>query len=296
MIEVHADDFCISPGASRDIIECINLGSVNGTSIMPDSPYFEECMEILKDECKKPVFLSVHLDLITGRALSGVSVLTDKEGFFNITWLKFILISLIPFYRTKYRNAVKRELSLQIDRCLPYMDQRGIRIDSHRHIHMVPMIFGVIMELIREKGLKLDYIRITKDDLRLYKGLKGFDHFQPFGLIKSLLLILFSDIDLIRFRRELSGHTADFGCILFSGKMTENNMLRVLSAKKRSKALSGRNMEIMVHPYLIKDSSEIDSIHDLEDKGYVVSHFRTEEKMAVKSRRVMDFIQYFSQE
>ncbi len=296
MIEIHADDFCISPGASRDIIDCINNGSVIGTSIMPDSPYFEECMEILKNECHKPVFLSAHLDLITGRALTGVSVLTDKEGFFNITWSKYILLSLIPFFRGKYRKAVRKELSEQIDRCIPYMGDEGIRIDSHRHIHMLPMVFATVMDLIREKGLKLSYIRITKDDLRLYRGLGGFDHFSPSAILKCFLLIIFSHINTLRFGRELKGHTADFGCILFSGKMTERNLMKVLSAKKRIKSLKGRDMEIMVHPYLIKDRAEIDSIHDTEDKGYVVSSLRTEEIRAVKSRKVRSLIQFFAQE
>ncbi|MCR4589268.1 MAG: ChbG/HpnK family deacetylase [Lachnospiraceae bacterium] len=286
MIEIHSDDFCITPGASRQILNCINNGCVNGISIMPDSEYFAECLDILKAECGKDIFISVHLDLITGKAVSGKSVITDRDGFFNITYIKYILIFLIPLYRRKYREAVKKELSAQLDLCLPYLDRKKIRIDSHRHIHMVPGIFSVVMELIKEKGLGLEYMRITKDRPGYFKGLPAFQHFSIKGVIKSLLLRFFSDIDLCRFHRELKGHTADFAAILFSGMMTEKNLRLILENKRHSKNLAGRDLEIMVHPYFVSDPGEIQRIHDTEDKGYVASDMRRKEIDAVLSERI----------
>ncbi len=295
MIEIHADDFCITPGASRDIIDCINEGAVNGISIMADSPYLTECMEILKEECRKPVRRSVHLDLITGKALTGVSPLTDGEGYFNTSYMKYILISFLPFYGIKYRKYIKAELSAQIERCFPYMDSEGIRIDSHRHIHMVPLVFSLVMEIIREKGYKLSYIRITKDDPGLYSDLPGFDGFRVFGVIKSLLLTLFSYIDLYCFGEELKGRTADFASIIFSGKMTERNMIRILH--RRSAGSSGRNgdMEIMVHPFQVRDPDELSSIHDPEDREYSVSSLREKEIKAVKSPGVAKILKGMKQ-
>ena len=293
MIEIHADDFGISPGASEQIIDCINNGCVNGTSILPNSPCLEECMDILKTECKKDVFLSVHFDLITGKALSGQSVLTDSEGYFNISYFRYILILSLPFIRSKYLEAVKTELSAQLDRCLPYLDRDGIRIDSHRHVHMIPAVFSVVMELIREKGLKLSYIRITKDAPYAFRGIGHFSHFRPLNIIKSLLLFAIGTVNLIRFGKILEGKSADFAGILFSGSVTTKNLHNILKNREHYKAAK-RGLEIMVHPYRITDRVSIDSIHDIEDKAYVASEMRKLEKDAVKDIRNIGLVKKLS--
>lgn len=285
MIEIHADDFGISPDASEQIIDCINKGCVNGTSIMPNSPYLAECMKLLKTECKKEVYLSVHFDLITGKAVTGRSILTDREGFFNISYLRYILICFLPFFRKKYLDAVKKELSSQLDICLPYLDREHIRIDSHRHVHMIPAVFSVIMDLIREKGLKLSYIRITKDVPYAYRGIGHFSYFRPVNIIKCLLLYAFGNINLIRFGKSLEGKTADFAGILFSGSLTENNLYCILKNAEHHRNSQGRGLEVMIHPYRITDSNEINAIHDREDRGYVASDMRRMEQEAVKSSR-----------
>ncbi len=282
MIEIHADDFGISPGASEQIIDCINNGCVNGTSIMPNSPYLSECMELLRRDCRKEVFLSVHFDLITGHALSGRSILTDGEGYFNVSYSGYILNLLLPFYRRKYLAAVKKELSAQLDRCLPYLDRERIRIDSHRHVHMIPAVFSIIMELIKEKNLRLSYIRITSDAPYAFRGIGHFTDFRPLNIIKSLLLFAFGTVNLFRFKKSLKGKTADFAGILFSGSLTPGNLRNILTNRLHRKAAK-RGLEIMIHPYFITDGNEISAIHDTEDRAYVVSEMRRLEIEAVKS-------------
>ncbi len=289
-IEIHADDYAMFPGSSRMIIDCINNGCVNGTSIMPNSSHFEECMRIFKDECKKDAYLSIHLDLITGKAMSGPGILTDSEGFFNISYFRYILISLIPFYRTKYLRAIKKELSMQIDAALPFLDRNHIRIDSHRHIHMVPAIFFLVMSLIREKGLKLEYIRITKDAPFVFKGLMEYEYFRPVNIIKSLLMMVFGTVNEIRFSKALKGKTAYFASILFSGSITKKNLLKILENYRGSR-IFGRNLEIMVHPYQVTDRKDIDNIHDSEDRSYVADPLRMKENEAVNSAEVIGLLQ-----
>ncbi len=293
MIEIHADDFGMFPGASRMIIDCINNGCVNGISIMSDSSHFEECMSILEKECKKEVLMSVHLDLITGKALSGRSILTDDKGFFNVSYLKYILISLVPFYRNKYRKAIKKELSMQIDACIPYFEGNEISIDSHRHIHMLPLVFSVIMELISEKKLSLSHMRLTMDAPYVFRGLRGYEFFRPLNIIKCLLLYAFGTIDKLRYRRRLKGKTRDFAGILLSGSLTEKNLLHVLRNIKESGAYMKRDIEIMIHPYVVRDRSELDEINDDEDRVYVTVPMRQKEMRAVKSPEVCAFLRSY---
>ena len=65
MIEFHADDYGMFPAAARRIIHCINKGSLNGISLMPNGLYLDECMEILKEECTKEVKLAIHFNIMT---------------------------------------------------------------------------------------------------------------------------------------------------------------------------------------------------------------------------------------
>ena len=46
---LHADDYGYNIEVSKDIIDCIKEGTLHGISIMPNSPYFDECMAILND-------------------------------------------------------------------------------------------------------------------------------------------------------------------------------------------------------------------------------------------------------
>ena len=70
MIEFHADDYGMFPKAAERILECIENGSINGISIMPNGPCLEACMDLLQKKCTKPVKIAIHLNLMTQRPLS----------------------------------------------------------------------------------------------------------------------------------------------------------------------------------------------------------------------------------
>ncbi len=281
MIEYHADDFGASAGAATRIIDCISRGKLNGISLMPNAPAFGECMEVFNKECKKKVRLSVHLNIMTERPLSDpgeIPDLVDDSGFFNVTYLKLIKASLIPELRKRYASEIKTELSKQIDACLPFIPpEEGLRLDSHRHFHMVPLVFGVINEIVREKGLKLSYIRIIRERLYMYRGLAGFECFKSLNLIKVFLLNFFSFIDSIRFPGLYGKGNADFASILFSGNLTKRNLNLILRNYRDRGASAERDLELMFHPGFISDERELMMITDGEDRAYMSDPLRIKE-------------------
>ena len=79
-----------------------------------------------------------------------------------------LLWSWLPGIRGKVREELKIELRAQIQRCLPYVDREALRLDSHAHYHMVPVVFDALMELIEEDGLKVAFIRFPREHFGLY--------------------------------------------------------------------------------------------------------------------------------
>ncbi len=286
MIEFHADDYGMFPASSERIIDCINEGVINGISLMANSPNLDDCMELFRKKCHKKVHLAIHLNLLTEKALGEkcrVSSLTDEEGYFNQSWFRLLAVSMIPGLRNRYRAQIKNELSLQIDRCLPYFsEEKEIRLDSHRHVHMIPMVFDVLAELIAEKGLKVSYIRITKDKIGLYRHINRFEHFRPINLIKVMLLNLLAAVDKKRHYALYECGNSDFASIMFSGCMTYRNLTQILSNIRQNRIMFRDNIELMLHPGAVLEKEDLEQIHDAEDRLYMPDPMRNSEAEACK--------------
>ena len=70
---IHADDYALTVHNSKQILDCVKQGSLDGISIINNMPHFERCMNMLKTEIPNLPFLpalSVHIDLVEGRSLS----------------------------------------------------------------------------------------------------------------------------------------------------------------------------------------------------------------------------------
>ena len=91
-IEIHADDYAISPHSSEDILNCLRAGKLDGVSVLTNMSCFEEYAVKLKAEYdsfpKKPR-LTVHLNFMEGHCAADpaeVPHLVDENGYFNISW------------------------------------------------------------------------------------------------------------------------------------------------------------------------------------------------------------------
>ncbi|MCR4850761.1 MAG: ChbG/HpnK family deacetylase [Lachnospiraceae bacterium] len=284
MIEYHADDYGMFPAASRRITDCIENGCINGISLMPNGQCFSQCMEILKKECTKPVRLSVHLNLITEKPLCDPGMipdLVDDNGFFAVTYGKILAASLIPSKRRRYKEQIKTELGKQIDVCLPYMEeQKSVRLDSHRHIHMVPVVFESLQELVDEKDLNVSYIRIIRERFSFYRKIGRFECFRPVNIIKAVLLDYLGMIDRHRCPRLYKKGNANFASILFSGCMTEKNIGLILENITSASGDLLEDTELMLHPGAVLEEDDLALIHDIEDRKYLSDPMRIKEAEA----------------
>ncbi len=283
MIEFHADDFGMFPSAAGRIIECINEGSINGISIMPNGPCFDECMQMLQSKCHKDIRIAIHLNLMTEKPLSDpekIPDLVDEQGFLCASYKKLLAASFLPYLKKRYKEQIKEELKKQIERCLPY-DISPLRIDSHRHFHMIPVVFDSLSELIAQEHYTVGSVRIIREKSAYYKRLRKFECFRPVNVIKVLLLNFLGRIDKKRHPDLYGKATADFASILFSGCMTEQNvrlLIGNISAKRDGRK---EDIELMFHPGAVSEIEDLERIHDPEDAKYMSDEMRYREKEAV---------------
>ena len=134
----NADDYGITPAQTEHILECRRRGRLTGVSAMPNSPYLEKAMDALARE--PGLLAAVHLNLTEGLCLSDprdVPLLADADGRFRCSFERLLFLSLGPSRRALSRQ-MEAEFTRQIRRVAPLLAGRGLRLDGHQHIQMIP--------------------------------------------------------------------------------------------------------------------------------------------------------------
>ena len=120
-IDIHADDYALTPNTSRDMLACMEKGLLDSISIVPNMSCFEECMELLYQKIPELPFLpkmSVHLDFVEGRCLAGkekAPVLVGREEtVMGLSWGKLFLLSYMPWKKRTVKTQLKLEIREQL--------------------------------------------------------------------------------------------------------------------------------------------------------------------------------------
>lgn len=142
---INADDF----GWDRDVDEAIlTLGETNcitSTSILSTHVTDESLIKLKQT----PISKGLHLNLIEGRPLSsGLKSLVDKKG--NFLSAQKLLAKMCMGRIDLIELEV--EIKAQINKLL----ESGIKIshvDSHRHVHLFPVLGNVILPILYRNGI-----------------------------------------------------------------------------------------------------------------------------------------------
>lgn len=147
---VNADDFGISRGVNRGIVEAHRTGLVTSASLMANLPSAEDALT--RAAICPDLGLGLHLTLTAGQPLSRpdlVPTLVDRHGEFLELGT---LLQQLARGRV-LRDDLRRELAAQVEWAM----KRGVRpthIDSHHHVHVFPTVTNVVVELAREHGIR----------------------------------------------------------------------------------------------------------------------------------------------
>jgi len=255
IVDIHADDYGYSINTSKDMLECMKEGNLNSFSIICNTKWFEDSMEMLYKEISSLPFLpliSVHLDIPEGKS---------DCSLFPMSWGKLFLSSY-TFSRARVKEELKKELKKQIDKTQKAIEkcitiakendvechQNGIRLDSHIHTHLIPVVWDSLTEVIEEENYNIEYIRNPKEPITPF--LKAFSLWPSYGVmnfIKNRILMMYSGkVDRYCDKHKI-GKMYMWG-LMMSGHMDYDRIKRVYPDMLKRAENENRTLELLFHP------------------------------------------------
>ncbi len=147
---VNADDFGLTTGVNRAIIEGHTRGVITSATLMTNMPAFDEAVRLAKENPSLGVGL--HFNVTQGKPVANPStvgsLINDRGEFFGGSEVlaKKLLIGKLRI------DQVIVELRAQIEKAF----DAGLRlthIDSHKHSHALPQVCAAIVETISDYGI-----------------------------------------------------------------------------------------------------------------------------------------------
>lgn len=242
-IHIHADDFGLSPSINRHIMECVEAGVLNGVSMMANGHALAEALDFVRS--KPALHISVHLNFLEGKPLSDSRhpLLTDTDGDLRGNFREWwnAVRSMSPAEKEVFSAVIREESAAQIDKIDTGLKGFSLKIDSHQHMHMIPLVWDAITEVMHEKSLQ--HIRVPREPFFVPQW--SFKYIRTaFGInfLKQQLLNSLSAKALKKI------HTSDlltpqpFCGVLYTGKMDQ------LIVKKFREKQPADDAEVLFHP------------------------------------------------
>lgn len=254
----NADDFGATLGINEAVYKAYNEGILNAASIMINCKYAKQAIELSKK--MKNMDFGLHLNLTNGPSLSGhekLPLLTDTNGAFKNGFLKLCLLALFK------PKALRKEVEQETDAQILKAKEAGIdlkHIDSHRHIHIIPLIFKQVLKLKEKYGI--ERIRLINENaVMTIKTNKSPAYLFDGGLVKYCLLKFFYIINGFR-------SNTYFYTMLYTCKLSAEHFKTVLVPRGFD------NVEVMIHPSIIQ--TDMQHREDVFDEN-MISTWRSAE-------------------
>lgn len=232
---INADDFGLSEGVNKAVIKAWQEGILTSASLMVGGDAFHGAVHLAK--ANPGLQLGLHLTLVQGRAVGehpGFPRICDAKGHFTDDPVH---AGMRYYFLPPFRKQLRREIEAQIERFL----QTGLplsHIDGHLNIHMHPVVFDLLCELMPRYGITT--FRLSREDLRSNLAI---DRSRLLG--KAADAFIFSKLAK-RCRPALDrlgiGYAREVKGLLSSGRMTEAYLLKALET------LEDGTTEIYFHP------------------------------------------------
>lgn len=297
-IDIHADDYGYSLNTSKDLLSCMKDGLLDSISIICNMPSFDESIELLCKEIKNLPFLpmmSVHINLVEGDSLSKENMISD-DGLMSTSWKDLFVLSY-GFKRKKAKEQIKKEMSMQISktwdvvlRCMYIAEknnvphkQIGLRIDSHVHTHLVPVVWEALIEVLEEEKYDVEFIRNPKEPIVPFlKITELWGTYSIINIIKNRILMFYSR----KVDRYCESHKLDkmymWGLIM-SGGMDGERIEAIYDDMSKYAKDKERYLEILFHPGLTLTDEYCKEMNKESSKSFNMSVNRHIEKSAVEN-------------
>jgi len=148
---INADDFGFCRSVNEGVVLAHRRGVVTSASILANAPGFEQAAALASEN--PGLGVGVHLNVIKGEPLSPREKVPGLIGPGGRFWTNPYRFAARLAFGGIRPAEVEREARAQIERAL----RAGIRvthIDSEKHIHALPAVLGVVLELAKEYGIR----------------------------------------------------------------------------------------------------------------------------------------------
>jgi chitin disaccharide deacetylase len=234
---INADDLGIHPSINEGILSAYRHGILTSCTMLMTTAYLQNTV---RDYVRpKALPIGIHLSLTLGKAVAPhaeVPDLIDADGNLKLTADRLILAA----FKGEQGSALLRQIRREFEAQLALARDHGLQpthADSHQHVHMNPVIFRLVEELLPHFGI--ERLRRSREPFR------GFV-FGP-DLPDVVRRNNFAKWALLRWRaaglRPALATADEFFGVLYSGAVT----LRALHALLRA-AAPDRSLEICIHP------------------------------------------------
>ncbi len=219
---INADDYGYYPCISKGILEAVSSGAVTATGIMANSPDLKTQLKWLSSF--NNLDLGVHLNLTFRQPLT--ATITDKLAYWNGCFPNAYSMSWMLLTGKISIQDVRSEWSAQIEAC---QGQKLQFLNSHEHIHMLPVLFPLMLELAYKYAIP--HVRLTQAEW-----------IRPFGISALVRNTLMQAMQTIN-KPKLKVISPVFLGLSQSGKLDFNYLETIFSKLK-----PGQHYELMCHP------------------------------------------------
>lgn len=154
-----ADDFGLTEGVSRGILELAHMGRLSATSAMTNCPAWASTAPALK-ALDGRIGVGLHLNLTTGAPLKPMPSFAPGGAFpANGTVVVRALTLRLP------QEEIAAEIARQLDAFVAAFGRAPDFVDGHQHVHVLPGIRGALLTLLQERGLQGIWLRDPRDRL-----------------------------------------------------------------------------------------------------------------------------------
>ncbi len=265
-IYFHADDFGRSKVISKNIYKCIKLGIINSISIMVgfNENYF--------DKIKKDRYLNIrlHLNLTEYYKKSSLNE--------NYNFLKLLIIRLSPNY-LKHKKKIKKEIERQITYFKNKFNVKNIQIDSHEHIHVIPWVSDIIVDLKKKHN-----IIELRDPIEKYYFVNFNDIFNVNYLMNIIKFFLIKFLSIFHNENKKTLVKKSFTGLLYTGFQNLNSITKGIKLNSKN----NENLEVLIHPGYT-DYSEI-KLFKKRYFSYYSSKKRIDEFKLASSKKIINLL------
>ncbi len=146
-ISLCADDFGLSPGVNRGILEALASGRLSAVSVMTTRPSWPEGAAALRRYAAR-ADIGLHLNLTLGAPLSSMPRFASSGHFPDISrLLKSAHKGELP------ELEIRREIARQIDGFVEHFGAPPDFVDGHQHVHVLTQIRNWLFDELDARGL-----------------------------------------------------------------------------------------------------------------------------------------------